>query len=281
MFVALLFLLLFLSVPASGEKVLRGYPILKIYSPTPPERFLTLTFDDGPRPWILPEILDFLKKENIKATFFVQGWQAEANPVLIARTHEEDHEIGNHTYGHVSIPEFVKKKGKRWVVNSDIERASRILQNITGQRPRFFRPRSWLISELYKETTDCQRFFHPQRGYVFPERTLYKEELGCKWGYIVQVLDDPRLPPYLRTLRDVNTLDYEFHEQYKKKPSQATKVLVTVIKKVLAEREKKGIYIHVLTFHELPVSLDVLKALVPYWRSQGYRFVTLRKVYGL
>ena len=63
-------------------------------------KIVYLTFDDGPSDKITPQILDTLKKYNVKATFFVIGNLAEIHPDLIKRIHEEGHVIGNHSYSH-------------------------------------------------------------------------------------------------------------------------------------------------------------------------------------
>lgn len=59
-----------------------------------------LTFDDGPS-IVTPSILDTLKQENIKATFFVLGSRAEAMPEIVKRMYEEGHYIANHGHSHV------------------------------------------------------------------------------------------------------------------------------------------------------------------------------------
>ena len=59
-----------------------------------------LTFDDGPSQTVTPQILDLLKQEDIKATFFVLGKQVKANPSLVKREYEEGHYIANHGYSH-------------------------------------------------------------------------------------------------------------------------------------------------------------------------------------
>lgn len=64
------------------------------------EKRVFLTFDDGPTTTVTPLILDLLKQENIKATFFVLGSRAKANPDLIKREFEEGHYIANHGYTH-------------------------------------------------------------------------------------------------------------------------------------------------------------------------------------
>ena len=59
-----------------------------------------LTFDDGPSQAVTPFILDVLKKENIKATFFVLGTNVKNNPEIVRRAYEEGHYIANHGYSH-------------------------------------------------------------------------------------------------------------------------------------------------------------------------------------
>jgi len=64
------------------------------------EKTAFLTFDDGPTTTVTPLVLDVLKQENVKATFFVLGNRAKANPDLIKRQFEEGHYIANHGYTH-------------------------------------------------------------------------------------------------------------------------------------------------------------------------------------
>jgi len=59
-----------------------------------------LTFDDGPSGDVTPLILDLLKQEEIKATFFVLGSRVKACPDIVRRAYEEGHYIANHGYSH-------------------------------------------------------------------------------------------------------------------------------------------------------------------------------------
>ena len=59
-----------------------------------------LTFDDGPTQLVTPLILDVLKEEDIKATFFVLGNRVQANPEIVKRAYDEGHYIANHGYTH-------------------------------------------------------------------------------------------------------------------------------------------------------------------------------------
>lgn len=71
----------------------------KIYGHSEQKRVF-LTFDDGPTSTVTPYILDLLKKEKIKANFFILGSRAEINPSLVKREYDEGHFIGNHGYSH-------------------------------------------------------------------------------------------------------------------------------------------------------------------------------------
>lgn len=60
-----------------------------------------LTFDDGPSSNVTPMVLDTLKAENIKATFFLLGSRVELNPELVKREFDEGHYLASHGYSHV------------------------------------------------------------------------------------------------------------------------------------------------------------------------------------
>ena len=61
---------------------------------------LVLTFDDGPWPATTPKVLDALKHECVRATFFLLGRNVEAHPEIARRELAEGHSIGHHTYSH-------------------------------------------------------------------------------------------------------------------------------------------------------------------------------------
>jgi hypothetical protein len=74
-------------------------------------------------------------------------------------------------------------------------------------------------------------------------------------------------------LRDVNSLDYLCagrHPVGCPKPSLADGVL-----KQVEQREKKGIYTHILAFHELSTTAAAMPQLINDLKARGYRFVTL------
>lgn len=64
------------------------------------EKVAYLTFDDGPTITVTPKILDILKAENVKASFFVIGKYVDRHPEIVKREYEEGHYIANHGYDH-------------------------------------------------------------------------------------------------------------------------------------------------------------------------------------
>ncbi|MDD3146715.1 MAG: polysaccharide deacetylase family protein [Candidatus Riflebacteria bacterium] len=98
-------------------------------------RRVVLTFDDGPHPRTTPQILEILKRRNLRAIFFVLGIQAQKYPEIVKQIHEDGHLIGNHSYSHKNLAQLSEEK-----LREEICRTSRLIENITGKRPEFLRP---------------------------------------------------------------------------------------------------------------------------------------------
>jgi peptidoglycan/xylan/chitin deacetylase (PgdA/CDA1 family) len=73
---------------------------------------VSVTFDDGPNPQATPLILDVLKREGVRATFFVLGRHADRWPDLVRRMADEGHQLANHGYHHRKLhrrsPSYVR-----------------------------------------------------------------------------------------------------------------------------------------------------------------------------
>jgi peptidoglycan/xylan/chitin deacetylase (PgdA/CDA1 family) len=64
------------------------------------DKEVVLTFDDGPRPPTTGKILDALKHECVRATFFMVGEMAAGAPEMAKRVLAEGHTVAHHTYRH-------------------------------------------------------------------------------------------------------------------------------------------------------------------------------------
>lgn len=83
--------------PLSQEQIEK---ISNIYTANDGKRVF-LTFDDGPSSNVTPMVLDTLKAENIKATFFLLGSRVELSPEIVKREFDEGHYLASHGYSHV------------------------------------------------------------------------------------------------------------------------------------------------------------------------------------
>ncbi|MER5266831.1 bifunctional polysaccharide deacetylase/glycosyltransferase family 2 protein [Actinosynnema sp. NPDC002837] len=90
------------------ESVRTGGPLIGtdgngLTSRAVPDGAVVLTFDDGPDPRWTPQVLDVLRRNDVKATFFVTGVAAARYPDLVERMADEGHEVGLHTFTHVDL----------------------------------------------------------------------------------------------------------------------------------------------------------------------------------
>ena len=99
------------------------------------EQKITLTFDDGPVPGITDWVLEELEKRDMKATFFMVGDNVRKHPALAQEVVAAGHQLGNHTYRHLS-----GWKTSTQAYLTDVTACDAILSDTVGETPRFFRP---------------------------------------------------------------------------------------------------------------------------------------------
>lgn len=230
------------------------------------DKLIALTFDDGPRPYVLfgskgehpgPGLLNVLDENGVKATFFVVGWRLSPR-TWGDRRYEENigitcidaaqqlvrrgHELEDHTYSHIELGTAERKQGEQWVIG-DVNRGAEAIRAITGTRPRYLRPPDWIIP-------DDARLDLERQGY--------------------QVLTISQENPV--ALRDVNSLDYLCTRKARDCPKPS---LVDAVLKQVERRERGGVYTHILAFHELSTTTAIMPELITALKARGYRFVTV------
>ena len=105
-------------------------------------RYLALTFDDGPKRGTTDLLLDGLRERGASATFFLVGEQAALYPDLVKRMQEEGHQVGNHTWSHVRLEGENEEE-----LRQEIEKTEILLGNILGGSGYWLRPPYGLIGE--------------------------------------------------------------------------------------------------------------------------------------
>ena len=74
------------------------------------EKYVALTFDDGPSGQFTRTLLDGLRQRQVKATFLLCGYRMAEDPVLTARICREGHEVGYHGYTHDSMAAMSRRE---------------------------------------------------------------------------------------------------------------------------------------------------------------------------
>lgn len=96
---------------------------------------VALTFDDGPNEPCTSRLLDVLRAEGVRATFFLVGANAESHPDVVRRIAAEGHSIGNHSYNHRALIAC-----SRAALAEELDRTQAALTRISGRAPELFRP---------------------------------------------------------------------------------------------------------------------------------------------
>ena len=203
-----------------------------------------LTFDDGPSTTVTPKILDILKKNNVKATFFLLGENIEANEKsreLIKREFNEGHAIGNHTYSHnrnnilfpnnkINVPIFM----------TDMKKNDDVLKNILGQNFN-------------------TRVLRVPGGYM--SRTYYK---------------DPNLPEFDAKLKEEHIISIDWNVEIKDaegKRNKSSTELFSILKEEVGTKSKVIILMHD-TYGKVQTA-NALPQIIEYLKYQGYEFRTI------
>lgn len=112
---------------------------------------VALTFDDGPYRFT-GQILDTLRSNNIRATFFVNGanWDnilSENSRALVQRMVRENHQVGSHTWSHADLTTL----DRDGIVNQ-MDLLESALQQILGYFPTYMRPPYFSYNDLVLQT---------------------------------------------------------------------------------------------------------------------------------
>ncbi|MGE5675680.1 MAG: polysaccharide deacetylase family sporulation protein PdaB [Mycobacterium leprae] len=106
-----------------------------IYAAQTNEKVIALTFDISWGTVMAPKVLDVLKQEQIRATFFLSGPWAKQHPELVQRIKADGHEIESHGQEHVDLNTLGREGAAR-----NISKANAILEQMTGRAPTYIRP---------------------------------------------------------------------------------------------------------------------------------------------
>lgn len=121
-----------------------------------------LTFDDGPSKYT-PQILEILRENDIKATFFITGWCIEGKENILKQVADEGHTVGLHSWSHDY--DGIYSSTESWL--EDFARVYRKVYAVTGQKPWCFRFPGGSYNNFNRDTADDIIAEMKQRGFAF------------------------------------------------------------------------------------------------------------------
>jgi peptidoglycan/xylan/chitin deacetylase (PgdA/CDA1 family) len=137
-----------------GEAVNRwqGEHLVSLWRGEKSRREVALTFDDGPHPKFTGRLLTLLKREHVKATFFVVGKKVDEAPSFVMAIARDGHEIGNHTYHHINLDKLTPEQA-----GAEIRQANDAIRRACGVSPVSFRPPGGHHSEVVYQAAAKQK----------------------------------------------------------------------------------------------------------------------------
>jgi peptidoglycan-N-acetylglucosamine deacetylase len=113
-----------------------GFFIKMVCKADTDKKEIAISFDDGPAENFTAQILDILKAEEVKATFFCIGNRIAGNEAVLKEVHADGHIIGNHSYSHHFWFDMYSAKK----MQKDLKQMDTEMEKVTGLKPRLFRP---------------------------------------------------------------------------------------------------------------------------------------------
>ena len=213
---------------------------------------IALTFDDGPTAKVTPLLLQYLRSQGLHASFFLLGENLIGNETTAFRISAEGHTIGNHTQDHQSLTGAEAHRDPTLVIDELLYAHASIFPYLGHQRHMYFRAPygdwSGVLAGLLNAKPDLRPYIGPIYWTVGGElrqdshgRVLQSADWDC-WAHHLSV--DACMQGYLAEM----------------------------------DRFDGGV---VLMHDSDPRTLQMVQRLIPIWKSQGYRFVTLEQMHNL
>ena len=134
------------------------------------EKYIALTFDDGPRRETTGRLLDGLRERRTAATFFLIGQQIQENQDLVKRMQAEGHQVGSHTWSHVRLLGVSQE-----TLLEEVNRTDEMLEEVLGEGEYWLRPpygavddndRKWISVPMIKWSIDPRDWEKKDAGAV-------------------------------------------------------------------------------------------------------------------
>jgi len=168
----------------------------------------------------VPRILETYKQLDIKQTFFVPAWCIENYPSVVKAMVEEGHEVAHHGYLHENPVTCSRKEQHYW-----LKRGIKIIENISGQRPRGWRAPLYNFSDNSADLLIEEGFLYDASlmgddvPYILKTEGGELIELPSHWGMddwpqFVQSMDLDYMMPIKAASRGIEVFRDEFEAMH-------------------------------------------------------------------
>lgn len=200
-----------------------------------PRKVCYLTFDDGPNNSITPQVLDVLRRYDVKATFFMVGTLIESNSDMARRVYEEGHLLANHSYSHNYKNIYASTES----FMTEIEKTEDLIKDVLDSEDEYFPlvrfPGGSYNAGSYKEVKQ-----------TIKERLNEESFYYCDWNSLNGDAEGAK--------KDADGLF-----EYFKKNTNTEKTAVVLMHDTVTKQ----------------ATVDCLPRLIEYMRSKGYVFLRL------
>ena len=227
---------------------------------------IALTFDDGPSAAHTMALLDILERENVKATFFLNGKNVKGNEAILKRMHDDGHVIANHGQDHEHLPTVAKEKGMRALFHQVQDTHLLIKPFIQpGGRMYFRAPFGAWKSSFAPYLNEDQVL----RDYIGPMFWDIGGEIS-RDPKTKQIAVDANGNPYTSADWDCWTI----------RNGKQTLTLKQCAAGYFNETTKRNGGI-ILMHDKTAQTVEMAAKLIPIWKRQGFKFITLDEIKSL
>ena len=247
--------------PVSSKIESNAYPKGYYNGDKLPEKIAYLTFDDGPSEWT-EGILDALKQENVKATFFISAYwnnkkmkepnSFQKHKSALKRIVKEGHVLGNHTFGHKVLTTL-----------SAAEIASQLSYN------------QGLLNNAMGGDAPVMTILRTPLGYPWSRRTSLAKKIHV--GSVVR--NSGIVAMWTKRLDSTDSWGWAGGEWYRQTPGidrnnpSYIKKKERIFNRVISAADGRGMVILMHDTH--PTTEDVLSSIIVELKIRGYRFCTM------
>lgn len=144
------------------------------------DKYIYLTFDEGYEAGYTPQILEILKNNDVKATFFITAHFVNTQPELVQQMINEGHIIGNHTVNHKSMPSLTEEQ-----IRTEIMDLHNVIYEKFGYEMKYIRPPMGEFSERTLKYTNTLGYKTVMWSFAYedwnenkqPDETASKEKI--------------------------------------------------------------------------------------------------------